>query len=133
MSEKLKPCPFCGGDNLNTQYINAIYCMDCNGGIDLGAHSWDKSTFIEYRNEAWNTRVSLWISVNTPPKFNIKVLISVNIHDGDSNIVDTGYLNKNDNVWYYGHCCGNCDTLTPVSLDGHVEEWMPEPPTSSKP
>ena len=36
--EKLLPCPFCGSTDLNTKYMNAIYCNNCDGAVELGNH-----------------------------------------------------------------------------------------------
>ena len=67
MQEKLKPCPFCGGDDIYTKYNGAkhgrFYYIECNtcGGRTRGAcipfseaqeHEWD--------NRAVNTVTMLW-------------------------------------------------------------------------
>ena len=51
MSEKLKPCPFCGGNNLSIDGITVYWveCKDCNASI--GGHETEEEAI-----EAWNWR-----------------------------------------------------------------------------
>jgi len=53
--EKLKPCPFCGGEamaKIDSMYIYYIECkkLSCTARDTRWFKSWDKAT------EAWNTR-----------------------------------------------------------------------------
>ena len=71
-SETLKPCPFCGGENVDTSYKDTfsgdfrrgVYCADCCGGI-----------YPYYDTEAeaiaaWNTREGSKVAVaNVTVKF----------------------------------------------------------------
>lgn len=53
MTSELKPCPFCGGEAVET--IAGVSCTKCggtmHGGIQYGGADWDKV------RDAWNTRV----------------------------------------------------------------------------
>lgn len=51
MSEKLKPCPFCGGNNLSIDGITVYWveCKDCNASIS--GHETEEEAI-----EAWNMR-----------------------------------------------------------------------------
>lgn len=53
MSEKLKPCPFCGGNNLSVEGITFYWveCIDCNASIS--GHETEEQAI-----EAWNRRAS---------------------------------------------------------------------------
>jgi len=54
MSEKLKPCPFCGSDNVRA-WDNSVTCRECDAsGPDLGHCVGDKCR--EASIVAWNTR-----------------------------------------------------------------------------
>jgi len=52
-NKKLKPCPFCGSIELNTSYVNEIWCKNCDGGVHLGYHGEDTKKFTI---ESWNRR-----------------------------------------------------------------------------
>jgi len=54
MSEELKPCPFCGGDDLLI-YTNEIWCKKCDAGIHGGDYG-EKTQQIVI--EQWNTRTN---------------------------------------------------------------------------
>ncbi len=56
MSDELKPCPFCGGTDLDTRYENSVSCknLDCGGEINLGHHCGPGA--IKVRNACWNAR-----------------------------------------------------------------------------
>lgn len=53
MSEELKPCPFCGGNNLSVEGITFYWveCIDCNASIS--GHETEEQAI-----EAWNRRAS---------------------------------------------------------------------------
>ena len=50
---KLKPCPFCGGTDLNLSHVNEIWCKSCGGGMYSGDHSDNTKTITA---ESWNMR-----------------------------------------------------------------------------
>ncbi len=61
MTEELKPCPFCGGNetvsSVNNAYVEYAECMTCGAtGPDVVVVSGDARA-------AWNRRTSGWISV----------------------------------------------------------------------
>jgi len=58
MSIKLKPCPFCGGNNVKFDYawcstVPLIYCPDCTAVVSFGGNKRDTK---KYSAEAWNRR-----------------------------------------------------------------------------
>ena len=62
-SEKLKPCPFCGGKNI--KYTNAangiknnhaVFCEDCGGGKGYFSGSSPDTIIKEFAENAWNRR-----------------------------------------------------------------------------
>ena len=53
MSEELKPCPFCGSNNIELiDHDNSIWCEDCPAGVN------DYTVSINDLIEAWNTRIN---------------------------------------------------------------------------
>lgn len=59
----LKPCPFCGGKAMGTEYndpfeCGAIYCVDCGAKIEFGCGGELRLKAIE----AWNRRAGDGIS-----------------------------------------------------------------------
>ena len=62
MNKKLKPCPFCGGDNIGTDYI-ATYSLDSSfyvfGCLDCDiTFMTDSAKIDDYCLELWNKRVN---------------------------------------------------------------------------
>jgi len=60
-SVELKPCPFCGGNNLESwdggeANLHMIECYDCDC-------STGNMISLKYAIEAWNTRTPQWVSV----------------------------------------------------------------------
>ena len=58
MELKLRPCPFCGGTDLDTRYENSVMCknIECGGEINFG--HWVGPGAKERVWEAWNRRAS---------------------------------------------------------------------------
>jgi len=59
--EKLKPCPFCGGDATTHYGIHdynrwGVYCIDCGAEIECRAFLGEEDTEAK-AIEIWNTRV----------------------------------------------------------------------------
>lgn len=68
MNDKLKPCPFCGGEAVLMQgYYYGIECKSCFSRTDL--YSDTKSAV-----EAWNNRTSTWKPIETAPKDGTAIL-----------------------------------------------------------
>ena len=63
MNDKLKPCPFCGGD----AGLVRIECKSCYSRTDLYSNT--KSAV-----EAWNNRTSTWKPIETAPKDGTAIL-----------------------------------------------------------
>ena len=79
MSEELKPCPFCGGDNVKTfgpygWYRHWGISHSCrsfyNGAQELAQGFHSQSAAIE----AWNTRTPQWQNIATAPKDGTPIL-----------------------------------------------------------
>jgi len=49
MTDELKPCPFCGGENLEEDAIGRVACSGCGATAPYGYHT----------TETWNTRADL--------------------------------------------------------------------------
>lgn len=52
MSDKLKPCPFCGNNDISTACDNCIECSDCGANIVFE----EEESFTEMV-KAWNRRI----------------------------------------------------------------------------
>ena len=58
MSDKLKPCPFCGGNAHIEDIMNAtwmIVCNECGGSVSFGLDGCDATK--DEAITAWNRRV----------------------------------------------------------------------------
>ena len=101
MSDELKPCPFCGGENVTNEFDDPFYYVIC--GI-CGA----SSAFSDEEGAVrlWNTRAAL-----TDEQFSLAV------HDGEAwqrvqechiryhgGMVSEGGMEAED--WYYCDACG---------------------------
>jgi hypothetical protein len=53
MSEKLKPCPFCGGE-AEAEWIDGAYVINCMGDCNIMMFIDTASIFVA--TKAWNTR-----------------------------------------------------------------------------
>jgi hypothetical protein len=67
MSEKLKPCPFCGGNNVEYTICNVPFndviknhfagCIDCNIGFTVVSTNPKYGTIQESLTKEWNNRI----------------------------------------------------------------------------
>lgn len=114
--DELKPCPFCGGEAVNKQDGEPIYCGSCYSSMPYGICEKDMISL-------WNARApqSEWISVDEPPEIYQRVLILTTNSDGDPwvmiahyNGLKSGYL------------------LTGGHKDKDVIGWMPLPASSKQ-
>lgn len=101
MTDELKPCPFCGGENVETSYKDTfngdfrrgVYCADCCGGI---YPYYDTKT---EAIDAWNTRAE-----RTTPMYR-----------------------DNHGIWHCENCEHGADRLTGSdgALDAWADSWAP--------
>jgi hypothetical protein len=64
MSEKLKPCPFCGGEAYISNWCYKVMCVDCDAEVLVDERS--TSSGLKEVSLKWNTRApqSEWVSVD---------------------------------------------------------------------
>lgn len=108
----LKPCPFCGGTDIDGTWDNGVFCenINCEGQIDFG--HWTGEGAKEAVHEAWNTRPDQWQPIETAPK------------DGTAIIVGGGTAEWNPNQYGWFSHQGQ------AIIEWEVTHWMPlpEPP-----
>jgi len=61
MNDELKPCPFCGSDDLKTERVNRTVHIGCNDCEALLPTIFNDPQLAHIK---WNTRTPTWISVN---------------------------------------------------------------------
>lgn len=146
MSEKLKPCPFCGGMNLTIQKYAHLCGQDrfrifCECGCSMDAGFWI------HRNqavEAWNRRASGWIHIKTRPLTEEEkkeypdwsYILDCELPDDGQRILIHCVYNDHESVQldeYYDDC-GMSYLDSGYELGEEVDAWMPlpEPPEVEK-
>lgn len=84
---KMKPCPFCGGDNIEIESSRWAYCIDCGAEGPLcenesdAIESWNRRTDppnvlltldeLRQRGELWKyglMNITHWMPLPEPPK-----------------------------------------------------------------
>ena len=99
MNEELKPCPFCGGNNLSVEGITFYWveCTDCNASI-AGNETKEEAV------EAWNRRAYV-----EPERKQGKWIAHYSDEDGER---DGVHCSECKTHFYFGgqlmHFCPNC-------------------------
>lgn len=105
MTDKLKPCPFCGGEAYAHHDAPIIECETCKVAMEDGRGS---------RFDKWNTRTTSWREIDSAPKNEIDVLL---------------FWNGEETVGYYSVDLEDPRWLHQTSeWRGQPTHWMPLPP-----
>lgn len=115
IKKELAPCPFCGGEAVNKQDGEPIYCDTCYSSMPYGVCENDMI-------ELWNTRAPQlqWISVDTDlPKLGQEALILMEV---GGNIERGIYIGDGDFKANWCRRAGKNQTYK-------VAHWMPLPLT----
>lgn len=110
MNDKLKPCPFCGGEAYVSRWCYKVLCIDCDAEVLVERETSDGVKEVSLK---WNTRADGWISVEASlpdlhfesqedpdedgyPQFDGMVSQTVEITDGEG--FGRGHL-RSDGKW----------------------------------
>ena len=137
MSEKIKPCPFCGSENVQLEdlgYPHHVYCENCAARVTgKGYGEEGEADAIK----AWNRRASGWISVDEPPAdgffgklvinseneiYKAQTVTTITTSDGKKRYINYTYKELLD--------CLEDVKVWDVSDITHITHWqpLPEPP-----
>jgi len=140
MNEKLKPCPYCGSDDVHLEemgYPHHVYCSNCSARITGQGYEEEGEADAIRR---WNRRASGWIHIKTRPlteeekeeRPDLSYIFDCELPDDGQRILIHCVHNKHESVQldeYYDDCgMGYLDSGYEIGEE--VDAWMPlpEPP-----
>ena len=133
MSDKLLPCPFCGGEakrklikpyrkikGRGQSYLAIIGCKTVGCTVEVSQAAFSREEAWEYAEKLWNRRAAGWIPVKERlPEENVDCLV----YPASEEIAIARLIKGKFCSWWFDAF----DSPDWIKVDGIVTHWMPLP------